>query len=144
MNEKSTNYVKVTVVRLPATDEWVVRLWDANGRRLVKADYYTDDKQDALDTAKVLESKIVKPAPTPTPTLPPPPVRRYEYWVQELRGGKLGAGNEVWRDNIGLGNRSKAEAIVYYKQVWVIGLGHEDGPATRLVERRIDETVISS
>ena len=36
--------------------EYVVKAYDANGKRMPEADYFTDDKTDAEQTAKVMVS----------------------------------------------------------------------------------------
>jgi hypothetical protein len=43
----------VTVKRLPATDEWVVRIF-INGQRQAARDYYTTDEGDARATAAAM------------------------------------------------------------------------------------------
>ena len=43
--------VKIIVKRKPSTDEWVARYF-VDGKYNEDASYYTDDKQDAIDTAK--------------------------------------------------------------------------------------------
>ncbi len=40
-------------VRIPQTNEWVVK-WMTNGKRDENKTYYTDDKQDAFDTYKIM------------------------------------------------------------------------------------------
>ena len=44
--------------RRNAYGEWVVRAYDADGRRMPDADYYTDDLADAQATAELM----VRPA----------------------------------------------------------------------------------
>jgi hypothetical protein len=39
-----------TTVYLPGTDEWQVKAYDQHHRRYADADYFTDDKADALST----------------------------------------------------------------------------------------------
>ena len=39
--------------------EWVVELY-VNGKHYEPADYHTDDKQDAIDTAKAMEKPITR------------------------------------------------------------------------------------
>ncbi len=42
---------KVKVVRNAEYNEWVVKCWDTEGKRWSDVDYFTDNKQDAIDTA---------------------------------------------------------------------------------------------
>jgi len=49
------NVAKATVSkRKNEYGEFVVRAYDANGKRLPDADYHTDDKVDAEQTAKAM------------------------------------------------------------------------------------------
>lgn len=45
---------KVKIVRNSELGEWIVRCYDVDGNRLPECDYYTDDKQDAKETAKYI------------------------------------------------------------------------------------------
>lgn len=45
--------VKINVTRKASTDEWVCRVY-FNGKYSEGASYYTDSKQDAIDTRKVM------------------------------------------------------------------------------------------
>lgn len=42
------------IVRKASTDEWVVQCYGPDGKRLKNADYFTSDKEDAKQTAKLL------------------------------------------------------------------------------------------
>lgn len=42
------------IVKLRTTGEWVVRAYDSRGIRQPQADYFTNDKKDAEDTAKMM------------------------------------------------------------------------------------------
>lgn len=53
-NERKTKRIAVTVIKRLG-DEYVVRAFDANGRRMAEADYYTDDYDDARGTAKAMK-----------------------------------------------------------------------------------------
>ena len=44
---------KVRVYKIAEWDEYVVQL-SINGRRMVAADYHTDDRGDALDTMRAM------------------------------------------------------------------------------------------
>ncbi len=44
----------VKIVRDRVWKEWIVRAYNANGKRMPDADYHTDDKADAEATAKVM------------------------------------------------------------------------------------------
>lgn len=45
--------VRLTLARKPETNEWLVKVY-INGKYNENATYYTDDKQDAIDTAKTM------------------------------------------------------------------------------------------
>ena len=47
---------KVSLQRLPDTNEWRVNWWEGN-KRNDECSYYTDDKQDAVDTMKDLQKR---------------------------------------------------------------------------------------
>jgi hypothetical protein len=50
---KRKRFVCQTTVRyIEEFDEWVVKAYDQHGTRLKKADYFTDDEEDANDTAR--------------------------------------------------------------------------------------------
>jgi len=51
-------YIKTTIKR-NAYGEWVVRLY-LDGERQVGADYFTDDREDAVETADRMRAEIVK------------------------------------------------------------------------------------
>jgi len=49
---KTPQYINATTVKKKkSTGEWRVKAYDQYGNRMKKADYFTDDKQDAEDTA---------------------------------------------------------------------------------------------
>ena len=50
------NKVTTKVVRKASTDEWVVRVY-VDEKPVPERDYFTDDKQDAIDTAKDIEQR---------------------------------------------------------------------------------------
>lgn len=45
--------IRLTLARKPETNEWLVKVY-INGKYSENATYYTNDKQDAIDTAKVM------------------------------------------------------------------------------------------
>ena len=45
---------RVKIVFKASTEEYVVRCYGPNGERQPAGDYYTNDKQDAKDTAKLI------------------------------------------------------------------------------------------
>ena len=47
----------VKVVRDSVWRQWIVKVWDQNGVRMPEAYYYTDNKQDAINTAKAMVKK---------------------------------------------------------------------------------------
>lgn len=55
----STNKVRLTLVRKPETNEFLVKVF-INGKYSEDATYYTDDKQDALNTAKLMAQQYVQ------------------------------------------------------------------------------------
>lgn len=42
------------VVTIKVNDEWINHAYDQSGKRFPAADYYTDDKRDALNTASAM------------------------------------------------------------------------------------------
>jgi len=45
-----------TTIKKHNGGEYIVKAYDANGKRMPEADYFTDDKTDAEQTAKVMVS----------------------------------------------------------------------------------------
>jgi hypothetical protein len=131
MNEKTNTTLKVgELFRLigRTTTFRVVRTYKAAGYIPAVEGHSLDGKTRTFP--RVVDTR---------PAIPHPPVRRYEYWAQEHFAGQAGTDNAIWRDVCGLGNRTKDESIEYFEQVW----GDERG-TYRLVERRIDETILIS
>ena len=52
----SVRVASTKIVRNRETEEWVVRCYSASGDRLPNADYYTNDKTDAKQTADMIVS----------------------------------------------------------------------------------------
>lgn len=50
----STAKISRTSIVKAITGEWQVKAWDKTGKRLPMADYFTDDRDDAEDTAKAM------------------------------------------------------------------------------------------
>ena len=48
---KRDDIVHAKIYRDSEYDEYIVKFYDADGKYLSEADYHTDDKQDAVDTA---------------------------------------------------------------------------------------------
>ncbi len=69
----NANGNRYLIKRLPATNEYVVRVFDGNGRRNPARDYYTTDKDDAVGTRNAMvEEDSKKPKRRiVTPQLPP-------------------------------------------------------------------------
>lgn len=53
------NNVRLTISRKPETNEWLVKVY-VNGKYSEDKTYYTDDKQDAIDTAKTMMGDFQK------------------------------------------------------------------------------------
>lgn len=47
-----TKIVSFSVIYKSSTEEYVTKFFDGNGQERKQARYYTDDKQDAIDTGK--------------------------------------------------------------------------------------------
>jgi hypothetical protein len=124
------NYVKVTLKRLPATDEWVVRLWDVNGRRLAEADYYTNSKADAVATKAKLEAAL-QPNPSHDEA-------RLDFWVQERI--ELLDGSVRWSDSVGWTAElgwTETTALREFKAVY-----SDDSGNYRLIRREVKEVIM--
>ena len=44
-------------------DEFTVKLFDASGQHMPKSDYFTSDKEDAVETAKVMVATLRSRSP---------------------------------------------------------------------------------
>jgi len=56
---KPENTVRLTIARKVETNEWLVKVY-VNGKYSEDKTYYTDDKQDAIDTAKAMMGDFQK------------------------------------------------------------------------------------
>jgi hypothetical protein len=56
-NEIIKGNIKLVVKKKSSTGEWVVR-WFENGKYIEDKSYFTDDKQDAIDTMKDMIKRI--------------------------------------------------------------------------------------
>ena len=56
---KTQNSVRLTISRKVETNEWLVKVY-VNGKYSEDKTYYTDDKQDAIDTAKAMMGDFQK------------------------------------------------------------------------------------
>ena len=53
----SKKIAKIKIVFDKSTEEWIVRAFDENGKRMPQCDYFTNDKTDAEQSADLMLGK---------------------------------------------------------------------------------------